>query len=204
MCSARPDRLSRLLTLALLLPQLAMAQDSDLSVPAHSGEREAWLVSYAPGTVYWQRFGHNAIWIRDPGMDIDHTFNFGFFDFNQERFLTRFVQGRMLYFSMAQPAVREFRQYQFEKRSVRAQKLDLAPEAFVRLRDYLLEQVLPQNRNYLYDYYLDNCSTRVRDALDFALDGALLRQFGDRPAEQDFRAHTHHPPSFRHRGGMPG
>lgn len=187
---ARADRLARLLTLALLLPLPAMAQDSDLSVPAFSGEPEAWLVSYAPGNAYWQRFGHNAIWIREPGMGIDHVFNFGFFDFKQERFLARFIQGNMLYFSMARSAVREFRQYQFEQRSISAQKLDLAPEAFVRLRDYLLEQVQPENRNYRYDYYLDNCSTRVRDALDFALDGALLRQFGNQPARQNFRAHT--------------
>jgi len=182
--------MSRLLMLLGLLPLLASAQDSDLNIPPFSGEREAWLVSYAPGHVYWQRFGHNAIWIREPVMGIDHTFNFGFFDFDQDRFLTRFVQGRMLYFSLAQPAVREFRQYEFEQRSISAQKLSLTPEAFVRLRDFLLEQVQPEQRDYLYDYYLDNCSTRVRDALDFALDGALLRHSGQQPAGQNFRAHT--------------
>ncbi len=31
----------------------------------------------------------------------------------------------------------------------------------------------PENRAYLYDYFLDNCSTRVRDVIDGAVGGAL-------------------------------
>ena len=67
---------------------------------------EAWLVTFGPGEVYWERFGHNAIWLREPAAGIDHTFNFGYFDFGQEDFILRFARGRMLYFSVAQPAAR--------------------------------------------------------------------------------------------------
>ena len=65
---------------------------------------EIWLVTYGPGEIYWQRFGHNAIWVRDAQLGLDHVFNFGFFDFGQEDFFLRFLQGRMLYFSAARPA----------------------------------------------------------------------------------------------------
>ncbi len=174
----------------LMLPFKAGAQDSELLMPPSNGGPEAWLVTYAPGEIYWQRFGHNAIWIRDPGMGIDHSFNFGYFDFNQENFIARFIQGRMLYFSLAQPAAREFGQYQAENRTISVQRLNLAPQAFENLRDYLLDQVQPGARNYLYDYYLNNCSTRVRDALEIAFDGALSRQTGKQAATQNFRAHT--------------
>jgi len=58
------------------------------------------------------------------------------------------------------------------------------------LRDYLLEEVKPENRNYRYDYYLSNCSTRIRDALDLALDGALGERTRAMPAEFNFRDHT--------------
>ena len=54
-------------------------------------EPEVWLVTYGPGEIYWQRFGHNAIWVRDARLGLDHTFNFGFFDFEQERFFLRFL-----------------------------------------------------------------------------------------------------------------
>ena len=152
-------------------------------------EREAWLVTYGPGEIYWQRFGHNAIWLREPG-GLDHTFNFGFFDFEQESFLLRFVQGRMRYFAAAVPADQEFDFYAGEGRSVRVQRLDLSPEGYDRLREYLVWHVQPENREYLYDYYRDNCSTRLRDALDLALDGAFRETFRLQPADQTLRAHT--------------
>src|SRR3990170_7731540 len=62
-----------------------------------SAHPEVWLVTYGPGEIYWQRFGHNGIWIRDSRLGLDHVFNFGFFDFAQEGFLWRFLQGRLLY-----------------------------------------------------------------------------------------------------------
>lgn len=150
---------------------------------------EAYLVTYGPGEIYWQRFGHNAIWLREPG-GLDHTFNYGFFDFEQESFLRRFVQGRMLYFAAMVPADREFALYASEGREVRIQRLDLDPPGYARLREHLLWNVQPENRDYLYDYYLDNCSTRIRDALDLALDGALEEQFQAMPATQNYRSHT--------------
>jgi hypothetical protein len=98
--------------------------------------------------------------------------------------------GRMLYFSAALPAEVEFRQYRSENRSIRVQRLNLDQPAYLKLRDHLVTAIQPENREYLYDYYLDNCSTRVRDALDVALSGAFSGQFSPLPSEQNFRAHT--------------
>ena len=151
---------------------------------------EAWLVTFGPGEVYWERFGHNAIWLREPAAGIDHTFNFGYFDFGQEDFILRFARGRMLYFSVAQPAAREFEFYRQQGRSIRLQKLDLNPSQYVRLRDYLLNEIKPENREYRYDYYLNNCSTRVRDTLDIALDGALAAGSENVAASLNFRDQT--------------
>ncbi len=202
MCSAAAPSRSRktrplalLVLLTALLASLASLRASAQSdpeafpLPPPPGTPEAWLVTYGPGDIYWQRFGHNAIWLREPG-GLDHTFNFGFFDFDQENFLLRFVQGRMLYFAAAMPAEREFAFYRQEGRAISAQRLDLTPAAYVRLREHLLWHVAPENREYRYDYYLDNCSTRLRDALDLALEGAFSRRFRDEPAGQNFRDHT--------------
>ena len=153
-------------------------------------DAEAWLVTYGPGEIYWQRFGHNAIWIRDRELGLDHVFNFGFFDFEQENFLLRFLQGRMLYFSAARPAREEFAGYINENRSIRAQRLDMSADQVYRLSRFLLDEVRPENRDYLYDYYRNNCSTRVRDAMDFALGGLLKTQTLPVPAAQNWRDHT--------------
>jgi len=155
-----------------------------------AGGAEAWLVTFGPGEIYWERFGHNAIWLREPAAGIDHTFNFGYFDFEQENFFLNFLQGRMIYFSVAQPSVREFEFYRQQNRSIRLQKLDLDSSQYVRLRDHLLYEIKPENRDYRYDYYLSNCSTRIRDAVDLALDGALASSTKDEAATLNFREHT--------------
>ncbi len=184
-----------LLFLSLVLTSHVWAQPTEhetdtLPQQLQQFQTGVWLVTYGPGEIYWQRFGHNGIWIRDEDLGLDHVFNFGFFDFEQENFFIRFLQGRMLYFSAAQPAQREFAQYIDENRSIRLQKLDLSEEQALRLADYLVREVQAENRDYLYDYYSNNCSTRVRDALDFALDGQLRGQFSSIGADQNFRDHT--------------
>lgn len=151
---------------------------------------EVWLVTYGPGEIYWQRFGHNGIWIRDEGLGLDYVFNFGFFDFEQEDFLQNFLQGRLLYFAAAQPAQREFAQYINEDRSIRVQRLALTSAEALDLADYLINEVQPANRNYLYDYYWNNCSTRVRDALDKALGGRLREATEPLPAKLNMRDQT--------------
>lgn len=171
------------LTFGLAWP--VWAQDDDGYAPM-----EVWLVTYGPGEISWQSFGHNAIWIRDQELGLNHVFNFGFFDFKQESFYQRFLMGKLLYFSAAQPAEREFSQYIDENRSIRAQRLNLSADQSFQLAEYLLSEVQPQNRDYLYDYYTNNCSTRVRDALDMALGGALSANSEPEPATQNWRDHT--------------
>jgi hypothetical protein len=174
--------------LSVLAPEAARAAAADAEPGREAAQ--AWLVTYGPGEIYWQRFGHNAIWIRDSARGLDHVFNFGFFDFAQQDFILRFLQGRMLYFSAAQPATEEFAAYIDENRSIRAQRLDLSPARIARLTGYLLEEVRPENRDYLYDYYLNNCSTRVREAIDLAIGGDLSAASQSLPASQTWRDHT--------------
>jgi len=170
--------------------QVGFAADDPVIPPVPDDGKEAWLVTFGPGEIYFERFGHNAIWLREPAAGLDHTFNFGYFDFNQEDFFLRFMRGRMLYFSIAQPSTREFAHYRQNNRSIRAQKLNLQPRQYQQLRDYLLNEIQPANRNYRYDYYLNNCSTRIRDALDIGLDGALSARTEQIPARLNFRDQT--------------
>lgn len=190
MSAARHQVFPALLLAALLILSCAAADAADAGSAGQGKGTEIWLVSYGPGEVYWQRFGHNAIWIRDAAAGLDHVFNFGFFDFAQEDFLLRFLQGRMLYFSAAQPARDEFAAYIDENRSIRAQRLDLSPDRAAGLAAFLLNEVRPEHRDYLYDYYRNNCSTRVRDALDEALGGLLSSRFSKQSAGWNWRDHT--------------
>ena len=148
------------------------------------------LLTMGPGSAVWERFGHNAIWVQDPATGIDHAFNYGMFDFAQENFLANFIRGRMEYWMEPFDARRMMGFYQQQNRTIWAQELNLTPRQAVALRDFLLWNARPENRLYRYDYYRDNCSTRVRDALDRVLGGVLQAASDSAPAGTTYRWHT--------------
>lgn len=148
------------------------------------------LVTIGPGALVWDRFGHNAIWVQDPERGIDSLYNYGIYDFRQESFILRFVRGRMLYQLASGDPDRAFRYYRSVNRSIWVQELNFTPAQRTELRDFLLWNDLPENRDYRYDYYYDNCSTRIRDALDRVLGGPIRRQTERVPIAATFRFHT--------------
>ena len=165
------------------------------SLPSRPGAQPdtalaVYLMTMGPGKRVWERFGHNAIWIHDPVRGTDQAYNYGLFDFGQENFLLRFVQGRMWYWMQGFPAQSYVESYRRANRSVWVQELALAPDARRKLQAFLEWNERPENRFYHYDYYRDNCSTRVRDALDRALGGQLRESSRQVPTGRTFRFHT--------------
>ena len=146
------------------------------------------LITVGPGPEIWERFGHNAIWVQDTVRGAGTMYNYGIFDFQAENFLLRFVQGRMLYRMEGFPV--DLSSYTDRNRSVWIQDLNLDPAQRDELRDFLEYNDLPENRQYRYDYYRDNCSTRVRDALDQVLRGQIQSQTNRFAAGTTFRFHT--------------
>jgi hypothetical protein len=160
------------------------------AVPAVAPALQAFLVTIEPGELYWQRFGHNAILLRDPSSGRSVSYNFGYFDFAQQDFLLRFVRGRMLYQAVAIDGDRDIEGYLAEHRRVWIQELRLDAAAVEILAQHLADHVRPENRDYRYDYYAINCSTKVRDALDLALGGALKKATEHRSHGWTYRRFT--------------
>ena len=163
-----------LLVLLSLLAWLPSAHASIVTAPG--SDLEVSLVTYGPGAIYWERFGHDAIEIRDRVSGQSVNFNYGVFDFSQEDFLLNFARGIMRYSIDAEPTDAEIGYYTRAGRFVHRQRLALTPSQADALRDYLVWNLQPGNRLYRYDYYTQNCATRVRDALDQALGGTLKAQ----------------------------
>jgi hypothetical protein len=151
------------LLLLLWLP-LAHAQIETRAAAAAEPALEVTLVTVEPGALYWQRFGHNAILVRAPGAARSISYNFGYFDFGQPDFLIRFLRGRMLYQAVALDGDSDIAGYLADGRRVWLQRLRLSPEGARALALHLADHVRPENRDYRYDYYTINCSTKVRDA----------------------------------------
>jgi hypothetical protein len=87
-------------------------------------------------------------------------------------------------------AERELEAYSYVNRSVTLQRLNLTAAQRHSLREFLEWNWLPRNREYLYDYFRDNCSTRVRDALDRALGGALRDALAGVPTGTSYASHS--------------
>lgn len=148
------------------------------------------LVTVEPGAVYWQRFGHNAILLRERASGRSVSYNFGYFDFAQQDFLLRFLTGHMLYQAVALDGDADLAGYVAAGRRVWVQQLRLPDDAALALAQALHTHVQPHNRDYRYDYYTINCSTKVRDALNAALGGALELATGHRSHGQTWRRMT--------------
>ena len=143
---------------------------------AADGDYAVSLITFGPGEIYWERFGHNAIVVRDRASGEATSYNYGMFDFGEDDFLLNFARGVMTYQAVATPAAEDIAWYVGEGRSVIEQELRLTAEQARALKRFLDWNVQPANARYRYDYYTANCSTRVRDALDDALGGALESQ----------------------------
>jgi len=160
-----------------------------LSAGAHAATRIG-LVTMEPGEAYWERFGHNAILVAPDDGSEPTLYNYGYFDFDEPDFLLRFAAGDMRYRLVALPVSEDLAYYSEVGRGVDLLWLDIAPDAAARLAEFLAWNAQPDNAYYRYDYFTDNCSTRVRDALDAALGGALRKQLSGRSHGLSYRTET--------------
>jgi len=168
-------------------PTTPEASTPDSTTPTST--LEVFLITVGAGRQVWERFGHNAIWVRDTVRGIDRAYNYGMFSFDDPGFLGRFVRGEMDYWMEGFDTERLLRAYAAADRSIWVQELDLTPEQMGALYEFEEWNERPENRFYRYDYYRDNCSTRVRDALDRVLDGGLRTTFEGVETGTTYRSH---------------
>lgn len=163
-----------LLLMVLLATLAAPAQaQSTTSEPSAGETLRISLLTFAPGETYWQRFGHNAILVENTATGANAVYNYGMFDFFQKNFFLNFARGHMVYRLDVDSLEHTLRNYAAESRWVYQQVLNLDAAQRLQLAMFLDLNARPENAEYRYDYFRDNCSTRVRDALDHVLGGAL-------------------------------
>lgn len=175
--------------LAAALPLAAQQPDTTHLAPAGS-EYQVSVLTAGVGAEVWERWGHNMIRVRDTLTGEDVAYNWGMFSFEQEGFVRRFLMGRMRYWMAVDETARELRLYPYRDRTLIEQHLALSPAQRLALVEFLRWNARDENKYYRYDYYVDNCSTRLRDALDRVLGGALRAQTDTLPAGTTFRRET--------------
>jgi hypothetical protein len=177
--------------LLLVLAGGAAAQEVPPTSPSDSVGRVAVsLLTIGRDAEVWELWGHNTIIVANGDPRTSRSYNWGLFDFRQQNFILRFARGKMWYSMGARSANRELAYYASRDRSMVLQDLVLSPAQSTALQEFLAWNDTDANRHYFYNYYLDNCSTRVRDAIDRVLGGQLERQFDTIPSGHTWRWET--------------
>jgi hypothetical protein len=147
------------------------------------------LVTIDPSNPIYTWWGHSALVVEDSRLGVSRFYNYGLFSFDQERFILNFAMGRLWFQVGASNTERELAFYRYLGRTIRIQTLDLMPRKRLEMAFFLENNILPQNRTYLYDHYSDNCATRVRDLIDVTVDGQLAEATAV-PGRMTLRQHT--------------
>lgn len=158
--------------------------------PVPGSELSVYLMTFGPGEMIYERYSHNAIRIRDSRRGTDVAYNYGLFDMNESGFVMNFVSGRMMYWMEPWDTQKTAALYVRDNRTVSFQELSLTPGQRVKLRDFLEWNSREENKRYLYDYFTQNCSTKVRDVLDDAVGGQIKRQLQAVNTPHTYRWHS--------------
>lgn len=176
--------------LATLVGPAAGLQDAQARDTTSAATVDAYLITMGPGEVVWEKFGHNALLFHDSSTGRADVYNWGIFSFEQEDFFRRLLFGHMRYMVARTTLDRTVRAYRASNRTIWARPLRLTPSQVAELERAARIAVRPENRFYDYDPFLDNCSSRVRDFLDRALDGRIRAATDTIATGTTFRSHT--------------
>lgn len=120
------------------------------------------VITFGPGQEeLYAGFGHSAIRVYDPKWKLDWAYNYGTFDYNQPNFYLNFTRGHLLYKLAVQDFPRMRQYYEYFNRSIVEQRINLTPEQRQKIFDFLQVNALPENADYLYDYFYNNCASKI-------------------------------------------
>jgi hypothetical protein len=158
--------------------------------PQVNPDIEVYLLTCAPGTETYSIYGHSALRIVMPQNKFDQVYNWGVFDFSTKNFAWKFAKGRLNYILDDSSYNLFLEGYFNERRSVYSQKINLDFVEKERLFALIMENLKPENIAYRYDFFYDDCSTRIRDLIEKAVGNKLIYPPDGRKGIPTFREKT--------------
>jgi len=173
------QKISFILVLCLFVTGSVSAQFSE--------DVQISVLTCGEGSELFESFGHTAIRICDTAQGIDIVFNYGIFDFSTSFFYLKFAQGQLSYMLAASSFEGFMNEYSYYGREVYEQILDFSPQEKQTFCELITENYKPENRYYQYDFFNDNCATRVRDIVAKSLKDRSFPQSVNTVTEHSFR-----------------
>ena len=160
--------LKKLIPLVLLL--LTLSSNAQLQLTEAS---EISVLSIGPGYLLNDSFGHSAIRVKDPLYNFDVVYDYGRYDFEAEGFYLDFAQGKLNYM-IGRTEFEDFLSfYEYQNRRVQEQQLNLSTKQKTAFYYFLTENIKPKNQSYPYDFFYNNCATKITDAIESILEDQI-------------------------------
>ena len=138
-----------------------------------SPEAKISVLTIGAGESLNDAFGHNGFRIKDNSLGIDVVYGYGEYDFDAPNFYLKFAQGKLNYLISRHNFSDIVYHYSQNNRNIDEQVLNLTKEEKQKLFNFLENNYKPENRRYLYDFFYDNCATRIRDVAIKATDRSI-------------------------------
>lgn len=148
---------------------------------------DVYLITCAPGNESYSIYGHTALRVVIREHNLDVVYNWGIFDFSTPNFVLHFAKGRLDYMLGAYSYDTFLDEYRSEGRAVWSQKINLTAAEKERLFGLINENLKPENIKYRYDFFFDNCATRVRDILVSSATDTIIFPEKERRERASFR-----------------
>ena len=177
----------QLLLIGLVLFQNIIGFGQNKSAYNLSDSAQISLLTCSAGEELYSIFGHSAIRVKDPSINLDLVFNYGTFDFSDPNFYPNFVKGHLNYILSVSRYINFEMAYSYENRSIYEQKLNLNTQEKQFLLDSLIVNYKPENRYYLYDFFYDNCATRIRNIFMEAIPREIAFDYSSFEKNKSFR-----------------
>lgn len=145
-----------------------------LMLPLGATPRASLITCGQSGEFVFYLYGHTAIRITDPETGLDKAYNYGYFSMEQKNFIPNFMIGKPMYMLGVTDFDSMVYDYAAQGRRVSEQQLNLRPDEVQALMDFLDWNALPENAEYRYNYFYDNCATRPRDLIERFTKGGLV------------------------------
>ncbi len=123
---------------------------------------EVSVITIDPGNELNDAFGHSAFRVKDKTLGLDQVYNYGVYNFETPNFYVKFAQGRLPYDLATYPFHYFLRNYIEENRTIREQQLNLSTAEKQLFFDFLENNAKPENKSYIYDFFYDNCATKLQ------------------------------------------
>ncbi|AEG99951.1 DUF4105 domain-containing protein [Lacinutrix sp. 5H-3-7-4] len=169
----------------LLVTTLFLSFFSFSQTPVITENTQISIITIGQGNLLNDAFGHNGFRVKNEYTDV--IYDYGRYNFKDPNFYLNFAQGKLKYLMGKARSSDVIAFYESQDRTIKEQVLNINKAEKQKLWSYLINNNKPENQAYLYDFFYDNCATKIRDVLEENINGNITYSNPENYSQETFR-----------------